>query len=568
MPGQMCTECPEKFGLIAHRLRCGFAPHFEYTPENIQEENRASIGKHWSGIAQALDKIDSKRGVLVGDSFEIPEFIFAGVAVVRDKHMDAALAAGWPAKGDPPKSRFATDHTGCGVNPALSRWPYRLDSYHEAARHMTPGCWFAVVDLSTYFHSLPWTEDFSKKYGHFRDPRRDGGKWRFKGTKPPRDWPHKDAHKPPYRRYATCSFGASSVPAWASTITGVLLGFLRQHGVRRSTGYVDDFLLIGDTKEECQAKLDAFIALVESLGLAVAKTKTLGPAQTIEFLGLELCSITMEVRITAKRAAKIKAKLKEYLAAGRASRKQLHTLQGKLGWVSEVLCGGRAFVRTLINAVSATRGQRGSTWITIDGEMREDFEWWLQHLTDLKDKGSRVWLDENDFTVLSTKSDAAGRLGWGAVVGPDLIFSKWTAEEAADTDMTYKELVPVLYIVENYGPQLEDTILRVGLDNAAAVFDVLKFDSKTYKVRQILKRIARAQAEWNFRILATHVTRGANELADLLTRFIRLEELDDALPDDWQVDADGALLQRCQWRLTTASNSVLRLSATRRSTPA
>jgi hypothetical protein len=236
--------------------------------------------------------------------------------------------------------------------------------------------------------------------------------------------------------------------------------------------------------------------------------------------------------------------------------------------VSEVLCGGRAFVRTLINAVSATRGQRGSTWITIDGEMREDFEWWLQHLTNLKEKGSRVWLDENDFTVLSTKSDAAGRLGWGAVVGPDLIFSKWTAEEAADTDMTYKELVPVLYIVENYGPKLEDTILRVGLDNAAAVFDVLKFDSKTYKVRQILKRIARAQAEWNFRILATHVTRGANELADLLTRFIRLEELDDALPDDWQVDADGALLQRCQWRLTTASNSVLRLSATRRSTPA
>jgi hypothetical protein len=134
--------------------------------------------------------------------------------------------------------------------------------------------------------------------------------------------------------------------------------------------------------------------------------------------------------------------------------------------------------------------------------------------------------------------------------------------------MTYKELVPVLYIAENYGPQLADTILRVGLDNAAAVFDVLKFDSKTFKVRQILKRIARAQAKWNFRVLASHVTRGANELADLLTRFIRLEELNDALPDDWQVDADGALLQRSQWRLTTASNSVLRLSATRRSTTA
>ena len=66
------------------------------------------------------------------------------------------------------------------------------------------------LNLRKYFNFIPWTEDLSKKYAWFHDPRRDGGKWRFKGKPPRRFWPHKDAHKPPWRRHANCSFGAAS----------------------------------------------------------------------------------------------------------------------------------------------------------------------------------------------------------------------------------------------------------------------------------------------------------------------------------------------------------------------
>ena len=226
----------------------------------------------------------------------------------------------------------------------------------------------ACLDLTSYFHSLPWTETSSKRFGWFRDPRRDGGVWQFKG-KPPEDWPHKDAHLPPYRRYATCSFGLASIPAWASTISGVIAGMLRDRGCSGVTFYIDDFLLVCKTKEECEAQIVIFLALMEELGLGVAADKTLGPAQIITFLGLQLDSLQMEVTITQDRAVSLIQTIEGFLAAGRATRKKLHTLQGKLSWVGMVVRGGRIYIRSIINAVSRTRGRRSSMHIDLDEEL-------------------------------------------------------------------------------------------------------------------------------------------------------------------------------------------------------
>ena len=67
------------------------------------------------------------------------------------------------------------------------------------------------------------------------------------------------------------------------------------------------------------------------------------------------------------------------------------------------------------------------------------------------------------------------------------------------------------------------------------VYDLLKGDSPTFKVPQLLKRIARAQAEYNFDIIAVHVDREKNKLSDMLSRFVQIGELQPAhgASDGW-----------------------------------
>ena len=49
--------------------------------------------------------------------------------------------------------------------------------------------------------------------------------------------------------------------------------------------FVDDYLLVGDTKELTQLGMRIFIKLLNDLVLPFAPHKTRGPARVIEFLG-------------------------------------------------------------------------------------------------------------------------------------------------------------------------------------------------------------------------------------------------------------------------------------------
>lgn len=571
-PGHLPRACPVNFGLIAHRLRTGLHPSMAKRPDAVVQDNRPSIGLHWSAIAAAFDKTDKADNVLVGDTFQRPAFAAGLVGVVKDKHLAAARAGGFPSMpgAPPPKGRAAHDLTGCGLNECLDRWPFRYDEVSEAIKLMSPGCFMATLDLRSYFNSLPWSQKFSDEYGWIRDPRRDGGVWPFRG-KPPADWPHAQADLPPWRRYACCSFGASCVPAWASTVSGVLATFLRQRGVAGLTFFVDDFILVCDTEAECRAQIAIFEQVIAELGLEVAAEKTTGPVQVLTYLGVQLNSLTMEVTIARERCDELAGLIRKVLAAGQAPRKALHTLLGKLSWCGLVVRGGRAFLRSLINAVAGSRWCRRSVQLPLSDEMREDLGWWLRQVVGMVPRGSRLWINELDITVLSTKSDASGRLGWGLVFGDELHFSKWTPSEATDPNMALKELVPILYLAENYGERLAGKIVRVGIDNSSAVFDLLRSDSRDPQIRRLIKRIALAQAEWDFDLVAVHCTRELNKLADLLTRFAAWEELADGLPDGWKLPLrsqlpacmgpvqPGVLLATSPWRLGPGSAAVWHL---------
>ena len=61
--------------------------------------------------------------------------------------------------------------------------------------------------------------------------------------------------------------------------------------------YLDDFLIIADSKEECAQALNCLIQLLRRSGFAIHWGKVIDPTNRITFLGIELESISMSLRL-------------------------------------------------------------------------------------------------------------------------------------------------------------------------------------------------------------------------------------------------------------------------------
>ena len=96
----------------------------------------------------------------------------------------------------------------------------------------------------------------------------------------------------------TLPFGLRSVPKIFSAIADALIWVLHKKGFPSSLHYLDDFLLVGPAGTPvCAEALQAMLQLCEVLGVPVAEEKTEGPAKVITFLGIEVDSGHMQLRL-------------------------------------------------------------------------------------------------------------------------------------------------------------------------------------------------------------------------------------------------------------------------------
>ena len=87
---------------------------------------------------------------------------------------------------------------------------------------------------------------------------------------------------------------------------------LKQEGVRFAIHYLDDFLVIGrPNSPECARAVGKLLDLLERLGFPVAVEKRESPATALEFLGFEVDSGAMEVRLPARKLAELSSLLRQ-----------------------------------------------------------------------------------------------------------------------------------------------------------------------------------------------------------------------------------------------------------------
>jgi len=96
----------------------------------------------------------------------------------------------------------------------------------------------------------------------------------------------------------TMPFGVRSAPKIFTALADAVEWVLKERGVKFVIHYLDDFLLVGGTDHTaCVAQMRTILDTFEELGLPVAMNKLEGPTSCLTFLGFELDTVAMELRL-------------------------------------------------------------------------------------------------------------------------------------------------------------------------------------------------------------------------------------------------------------------------------
>ena len=117
------------------------------------------------------------------------------------------------------------------------------------------------------------------------------------------------------------------------------------------------------------------LATCQRLGVPVAQEKCAGPAAVLVFLGFELDTNQMVIRLPEVKLHRTQSLVRDWLGKKACKKRDLESLLGHLQHAATVVHPGRTFVRRLIELVSTVQTQ---DWgICLSSSTRSDLNWWF-----------------------------------------------------------------------------------------------------------------------------------------------------------------------------------------------
>ena len=179
--------------------------------------------------------------------------------------------------------------------------------------------------------------------------------------------------------------GCSSACKSFSRFTDAIIFILRsKYNITKVVKYLDDFLFVGKTKQDCLHALACFTELCSLIGVPIAHDKTEGPSKSLTFLGYHIDTQRMVLSIPKEKIVDYSLLIHETLEKDYLTLRELRSLIGKLVFVTGVINIGRCFLRRLINLkIGKTHP---ACRIPINAEAKDDLKLWLEFLDSFNGK--------------------------------------------------------------------------------------------------------------------------------------------------------------------------------------
>jgi len=265
----------------------------------------------------------------------------------------------------------------------------------------------------------------------------------------------------------TLPFRLRSAPKIFCSLADALEWVLLENGVTNSIHYLDDFLTMGrPNSKECQENLDTMISICRRLGLPLSIHKIEGPSMTIVFLGIELDSELLLIRIPEDKLTQLVSTLNDWTQKKACTKRQLPSLIGQLSHVCKAIPAGRAFLRRMIDL--SCKPRKMGHWVRLNSEFHSDLLWWKTFIASWNGTTMMAALNLPTEPDAVLWSDASGSWGCGAYSGVQWFQCKWS-DTWQPFAIAVKELLPIAIACGLWGHLWKHKTILAKCDNMGVV---------------------------------------------------------------------------------------------------
>ena len=280
---------------------------------------------------------------------------------------------------------------------------------------------------------------------------------------------------------------------------------LERKGLKAVVVYLDDFFIKADSFEDCVDALNLVISVLRKLGFHINWQKVTDPSTRIIFLGIEIDSSNMCLRLPDDKLHQALDELRSFRSRKRASKQQLQSLAGKLNFCAGVVFGGRVFLRRIIDSINLLKADNHKMILTAG--IRADINWWLQFMSTFN--GKSMLLDQQAVESVFTDSCTVAAGGIYMYAG-DWFYINWDLDWplVSQLHINSKEILAAFLAVCRWAPCLRNKRIYLQSDNITAVAAINKGICRNPFIMGCLRQLFWLSACYNFHISARFFQHG------------------------------------------------------------
>lgn len=314
-------------------------------------------------------------------------------------------------------------------------------------------------------------------------------------------------------------FGLNTAPFLFTKIIKPLIKHLRSKGFL-SINYLDDFLLLGSTRQECLKNVITTISLLESLGFIINYDKSsLIPNSSCKYLGFLFDSKEMTIKLPLTKRIKGLEAINSFLKLKSCKIRTFAKLIGQLISFCPAIKYGWLYTKLLERQKVAALKNNGGDYeskLVINKIIIHELKWWL----------SKIPLSRNTIKIQKYKYEIysdASITGWGLYCNGEKTHGFWNAEEL-NYHINYLELLAVFIGLKCFAKHSNNCAILLRVDNTTAISYINHMGGIRHKN---LSGLTREIWQWcearNLWIFATYIESKNNIEADSESRSRYIE---------------------------------------------
>ena len=374
------------------------------------------------------------------------------------------------------------------LNESIEYHHFKMDTVESAVNLLSKNCWMTSVDIRHAYLTVRIATEH-QKYLRFR--------WKGKCF-----------------QYTCLPFGLSSAPRIFTKLLKPVFATLRQAGCT-IIGYIDDCLIVADSKEECLDSLQKTIDMLQTLGFIINFDKSeLVPQRRLEFLGHIFNSEQMIIDLPQNKKNTIILECERLRDKNISKIRDVARVIGLIVSSFSAVEYGQLHYRDLEhNKSEALKHHCGNfeASMNITEAMRVELTWWIENLN----KQIRHVSHGNPQIILETDASLEG---WGASVDDNQTGGRWSAQEK-ENHINYLELLAIYYALKSFKSKFCNKHVKILSDNTTAVSYIRKMGGiKSVACNGIASKIWEWCEKQNIWLSCAHIAGKDNKIADEKSR--------------------------------------------------